>query len=128
MRSLSRDLRERIVRRYGGGKPAEEVAAHFEVSVRSVYRFVKLAREGQSLAPRKVGGSRSLLEREGLHEVIQRLVREDSEATLQVYVERLRQRTGVEMSTPSLCRALQQLGLTRKKRQSSPGSATSLRG
>lgn len=124
MRSLSRDLRERIVRRYEGGRGAEEVAAHFEVSVRSVYRFVKLSREGESLAPRQVGGSRSMLERHGLHDMIRSLVREDAEASVQVYAERLRQRTGVVLSAPSLCRALQQLALTRKKRRSAPKSAT----
>ena len=126
MRGLSEDLRERVVRRYEGGKRAEEVAAHFEVSVRSVYRFVKLSREGKSLAAQKPGGQQSIVEREGLHEVIRGLVEKDSEAELRTYVAQLEQKTGVVMSTPSMCRALQKLGLTRKKRRNNPKSATRL--
>lgn len=126
MRGLSEDLRERIIRRYESGKTAEEVATHFEVSVRSVYRFVKLAREGKSLAAQKPGGKQSVMEREGLQRVIRSLVEEDSEAELGTYVAQLEQKTGVVMSTPSMCRALQKLGLTRKKRRNSPKSATRL--
>lgn len=122
MRGLSEDLRERIVRRYESGKNAEEVAAQFEVSVRSVYRFVKLSREGQSLAAQKPGGKRSIVEREGLQDTIRALVKEDSEASLQTYVESLQKQTGILMSTPSMCRALQKLGLTRKKRRHAPKS------
>lgn len=126
MRGLSEDLRERIVRRYESGENAKEVAAHFEVSVRSVYRFVSLARSGESLAPNPVGGSRSIMERENLSEAIRSLVDEDGEAELRVYVARLEQKIGVVMSTPSMCRALSKLGLTRKKRRNGPRSATRL--
>ena len=118
MRGLSEDLRARIVRRYESGKNAGEVASHFEVSVRSVYRYISLARAGQNLAPRAVGGSRSIMERENLQETLRGLVEADSEASLRVYAERLQAQTGVTMSTPSVCRALQRLGLTRKKRPS----------
>lgn len=124
MRGLSEDLRERIVRRYESGEDAGEVAAHFEVSERSVYRYVKLAREGQSLAPKVVGGSQSMVEREKLHETLRELVKADAEASLQEYVDSLQKQTGVGMSTPSMCRALQKLGLTRKKRRNAPKSVT----
>lgn len=80
MRSLSFDLRERIVKRYESGKDAAEVASHFEVSERSVYRYVKLAREGGGLAAKPVGGSRSIVERAGLEQTLHNLVKEDSEA------------------------------------------------
>ena len=126
MRGLSEDLRKRIVKRYESGKDASEVAAHFEVSERSVYRYVKLVREGRGLGPKPVGGSQSIVEREGLEETLRSLVQEDSEAALRVYVSRLEQKTGVVMSTPSMCRALQKLGLPRKKRQSNPRSAMRL--
>ena len=126
MRGLSEDLRQRIVRRYESGKNASEVAAHFEVSERSVYRYVKLAREGGGLAPKPVGGSQSIVEREGLEATLRSLVKEDSDAPLTVYVARLEQRTSVVMSTPSMCRALQKLGLPRKKRPSSPRNVTRL--
>lgn len=89
MRGLSFDLRERIVKRYESGKDAAEVASHFEVNVRSVYRYVRLAREGRSLEPKPVGGSRSIVEREDLEQTLRNLVREDSEAPLSVYVSRL---------------------------------------
>lgn len=126
MRSLPEDLRERIVKRYESGKDAGEVSGHFEVSERSVYRYVKWAREGGGLAPKPVGGSQSIVEREGLEKTLRSLVKEDSEVSLSVYASRLEQRTGVVISTPRMCRALQRLGLTRKKRPSNPRSAMRL--
>mgnify|MGYP000394656810 CR=1 FL=1 len=124
MRGLSVDLRERIVKRYESGKDAAEVAGHFEVSERSVYRYVGLARAGKSLEPNVPPGRQSVLEREDLAQTLQRLVKEDSEAPLAVYVARLKAQTGIVISTPSMCRALKKLDLTRKKRPNSLKSVT----
>ena len=126
MRGLSKDLRERIVRRYASLKDASEVAAQFEVSERSVYRYVKLEREGESLEPSRPPGQQSIVERKGLAEIVRQLVKEDSEASLKTYCERLEEKTGIVMSPPSMCRALQKLELPRKKRPSNPKSVTRL--
>ena len=126
MRGLSVDLRERIVKRYESGKDAGEVAAHFEVSERSVYRYVGLARAGKSLEPNVPPGRQSVVESKGLVQTLERLVKEDSEAPLAAYTARLKAQTGIVMSTASMCRALQKLGLTRKKRPGNPKSVMRL--
>lgn len=126
MRGLSKDLRERIVKRYEVVKNASAVAEQFSVSERSVYRYVRLARAGKDLAPDQPPGRPSLLAREGLSAVVRQLVKEDPAASLQLYVDQVQDQTGVMLSTSSMCRVLQQLGLTRKKRPGSPKSVTRL--
>lgn len=121
---MSKDLRERIVKRYEVIENARVVAEQFAVSERSVYRYVRLARAGKDLAPDQPPGRPNLLAREGLAAVVRQRVKEDPEASLQVYVEQVQDQTGFVLSTSSMCRALQQLGLTRKKRPGNPKSAT----
>jgi|SRR5687768_17292281 len=45
MKAYSEDLRERVIRAVEVGRPREEVAARFEVSVPTIERWVRLKRE-----------------------------------------------------------------------------------
>jgi transposase len=57
MKPLSLDLRERIVARYkAGGLSQAGIAEQFDVSVRSVAKYLKMDREGVSLAPKAHSG------------------------------------------------------------------------
>lgn len=118
MRGLSVDLRERIIKRYKDVKDAKEVAAYYEVDVSSVYRYVALERKGKSLEAKLPPGRPSFLEQhDGLEAIVRRLVKANPEASLSSYTEAIEQEIGLKISNPSLCRILQKLELTRKKRQ-----------
>ena len=56
MRGYHEDLRGRVVRAVQCGMPHQEASRVFGVSVASVERYVRLAREGRSLAPAKIPG------------------------------------------------------------------------
>ncbi|MFL7905525.1 hypothetical protein ACJ41P_30670 [Azospirillum argentinense] len=49
--------------------------------------------------------------------VLRALVREDNDATLAQYRDRLAARTGIALSPAVVCRTLKRLGLARKKRR-----------
>jgi len=118
MRGLSVDLRERIIKRYKQTKDAKEVASYYDVHLSSVYRYVALDKKGKSLAAKLPPGRPSLLEQHDLEQIIRKLVKEDPEASLSSYSKRLTARTGIKLSNSSICRILQKLELTRKKRPS----------
>ena len=118
MRGISVDLRERIIERYEQGYNAQEVAQHYQVSTSSVYRYVRLAREGKSLEADQPPGRPSILHKAGLEPVIRELVQDYPQASLQEYISRLEQQTNVKLSIASMCRVLQKLDLPRKKRRS----------
>ena len=56
MKPYSEDLRTRIVRAVRGGIPKSSAAWVFGVSLSSVKRYFRIAKQGASLAPRKGGG------------------------------------------------------------------------
>jgi transposase len=113
MRAYSQDLRERIrdtVQRGDGS--LRQIAARFLVSVSFVTRLLQLHRSTGSLEPRPHGGGNpAVLTPEDL-ERLRELVREQPDARL----DELRQRLGASCSLMTLSRALQRLGLPRKKK------------
>jgi transposase len=88
------------------------IARRFRVSERTVWGWLKLAREGRRAAkpagrgPRPLGGEQA---------VLVGLVAERNDATLAEYLDRLAELTGVRRSPSALCRALRRLGSPRKK-------------
>ena len=56
MKSYSEDLREKIVVAVERGMPKSEAARTFDVSLSSVKRYVRMASNGESLAPKKRPG------------------------------------------------------------------------
>jgi hypothetical protein len=58
----------------------------------------------------------------GARATLAELVAEKNDATLAEYADRLAERTGTRRSPSAICRALQALGLVRKKRRSGPPS------
>jgi transposase len=121
MEAYSLDLRLRVLAAVDEGEHSRmELAALFRVSTAWIRRLVQRRRETGSIAP--------LPRRYGPHpkldaEQRQRLagfVRADADATLSELQKRLR----ANVSDSTICRALQQLGLTRKKSLSGPVSRT----
>ena len=127
-RAYSADLRERVLvaweRRDG---TQAEIARRFSLALSTVENWLRQARvDGRRTAKPRAGGVPPRLDAEALA-VLRALVLEDNAATLQEYADRLAARTGVRVSSPVLCRALQRLGLPRKKRHSARASRTAPR-
>ena len=122
-RAYSLDLRERAV---AAAREEDltraEVAQRFGIGEATLYNWLRRWQAEGSLVPRRHGGGR----RPSLDEVGKRqlkiLVEEQNDRTLEEYRALLAEKTGVEMSTSALDRALKKLTLPRKKRRFAPTS------
>jgi transposase len=114
MRAYSLDLRSKIVEAIKRVVPKAEAARTFGVGISSVKRYVKMAEESLSLAPKKAPGKRKKLGEQGM-----RLLEEDLEsrpaAKLKERVEFLFWVLAVRVSEATVCRMIRCLGYTRKK-------------
>ena len=110
MRAYSLDLRERVLADCDAGLSNEAVAQKYRVSAAWIRRLKQRRRETGSVAPRirRVPPPRLLAHTDRL----QLLVAQRPDATL----EELRAALDVATSLPTLCRALQRLRLTVKKK------------
>jgi transposase len=114
MKAYSEDLRERVIRAVEAGRPREEVAARFEVSVPTIERWVRLKRETGGLARRPVPGSVAV-KTTGLQAVLPERLAGHADATLADHCSWWREASGWHVSTATMSRALTRLGWTRKK-------------
>lgn len=109
------ELRRRVVDFVEEGHSHRSTAAHFRVSVRFVNDMVKLKRETGSLAPKRQGnpGRGKLAD---VQPWVRAYVLREKDPTLNELVVALREHHGIEVERSSVCRLLQRLGLTYKKR------------
>lgn len=118
MRAYSQDLRERVVAAAVSGKyTQEEVAARFEVGLTFIKKMVRLYRNQESLAPRRVGGGPQPRLGDREHDVIREVVAKTPDITLEALQQILIERLGNHASVPTIWRAVKRLGLRRKKRR-----------
>jgi transposase len=119
MKAYSTDLREKIALAYEHHDyTLDEVAELFDVGRRTVARFVQMRRAGLSLAPRPhAGGYPSALTARTLSTLREKVV-ETPDATLSELAGYLKTKSRVQVHLSTVCRALQRLGLPRKKRRS----------
>ena len=121
MRTLSLDLRERILSAYDnheGTRP--EVAHRFRVSLGMVKKLLQQRRRTGDIAPRhRFCGRKPMIV--GAHQNQMRaLLAKKSDLTL----KELRAATGLECSLQAINVGLAKMGLTYKKRHSAPASKT----
>jgi transposase len=115
MQSYSMDLRERVIAACDRGEETrEQVAKRFCVSTGWVYRLLARRRDTGSVAPKPHGGGRPSAFRGETAERLRKAVEDCPDATL----EELRQATGAACGTSAVFRALNRLGLPRKKSRS----------
>ena len=116
-RPCSVDLRERVVEAYEAGEGGyEALGQRFRVAPSAIHRWVRQSRREGHCHPKVYRhGFRSVLDEED-GAVLRRLVEDQNDATLAEYAERFHARTGCAVSPSGVCRALQRLGLTRKKK------------
>ena len=121
MAAYSLDLRTRIVEaveRQTGSK--RQLAAVFGVHESFIYKLVRQKRERGDIAPLPHGGGASAKLSAELRTRLAALVGATPDATLDELREHLEKKTRVGVSRSTICRGLQALGLTRKKRPSAP--------
>jgi transposase len=118
MKALSMDLRERVAKAKGPGS-SYEVAARFAVCdswVRKIW--IRMTATG-SVAPLPRGGNRARkVDQEG-EVLIRRWVGEQPDLTIDEIRARYLVERHVAVSEPAMRRAVNRLGLSRKKRRSS---------
>jgi|SRR5215212_4793334 len=115
MDAYSEDLRLKIVEALQQRRMNKSEAARaFSVSLSSVKRYAKAAREGRSLSPGKAPGKRPKLD-EKSRRLLEANVEERPFAKLADRREYLRRVAGVSVSESTLSRAIRRMGFGRKK-------------
>jgi transposase len=123
MKAYSEDLRRKVVEALERGLNKSETARLFGVSLSSVKRFARMAREGRSLKPGKARGKRPKVG-ENARRLLEADLKERPAATLPQRREFLRRVAGVSVSDSSVSRMLKRLGWSRKKDRWVRASAT----
>lgn len=114
MRAYSLDLRERIIAAVEAGQTVAEVAMRFAVSPRTVRRYRQQWRAQGAVSARTSPGRPPRIPPDQ-HALLTALVLATPDATLSDYCQQWAAASGVNVSTATMCRTLQQLALTRKK-------------
>ena len=116
MTAYPKELRERVVAAAEQGEyTIAEIASTFSVGVTFVKKMLKLHREGEDLAPRHGGGPVRLLGEKELP-LLRNEIKKHADATLEELRKMLAGKAQVTASLPTICRALHQLNLPRKKK------------
>ena len=121
MKAYSTDLREKIALAYEHNDyTLDEVAELFDVGRRTVARLVQKHRAGLSLAPQPHAGSYPpVLTAQALSTLRDKVI-ETPDATLFELASYLKTKAHIDVHLSTVCRALQRLGLPRKKRHLRP--------
>lgn len=117
MKPYSTDLRLKIIKaKHKRNESIGQLADRFGVSYSFVHRLLKCYEATISVKPKPHGGGKPPLLNSQQIEILSQLVEEDNDATIKQLSVRLTEKTGIKVSIPTLCRLLQRLELTRKKK------------
>ena len=126
--AYSLDLRKRIVEAVErGARTKREIAKLFDVHESFIYKLRRQQRDRGDLAPLPHGGGATPKLTESDLLTLTDLVAETPDATLAELRQQMKQRAGVEVSPSTICRGLQALELTIKKRPGAPPKPTRLK-
>ena len=121
MRTLSLDLRERILASYDHEEGnREEIADRYRVSLGMVKKLLQQRRRTGEIGSRHHRSGRKPMILEAHHRQMRVLLSHKPDLTL----KELRQAVALECSLPAIHYALETMGLTYKKRRSGPASKT----
>ena len=113
----SQDLRERVIAAYQAGESTmREVAERFSVSCTWVNELVQRQKKTGSVAAKPYGGGAALKLTCEHYPILEEIIKAQNDATLAEISQRLVEKTGVKVSQSTICRALQKMKLTRKKK------------
>jgi transposase len=128
MKPYSRDFRRKILETKQKTQDSnQQIAVRFQVSYSFVRRLLKRYESTGSVEPNPHGGGKALKLNSQQIDVVTQLVEEDNDATLQQLCDRTEEKTGLKVSVPTMCRLLQRLELTRKKKTLHASEADTLR-
>jgi transposase len=113
MRAYSEDLRKKIVAAIERGMPKAQAARLFDVSLSSVKRYSRTARQGGSLEPRKSPG-RPRKADEKATVLLEKDVEERPAATIGQRRRFLEHLTGTTLSDSTVRRLMKRLGFSQK--------------
>ena len=121
MRTISLDLRERILAAYDQKEGTrEEIAHRFKVSLGMVKKLLQRRRQGGGIGPRyhRCGLKPGKVAAQG--QTFRQLLSRKPDMTL----EELRRATALDCTLPAIHYVLEKMGLTYKKRRSVPANKT----
>jgi transposase len=122
-RPYSTDLRGRVLRACARGEGTRaQIARRFWIGESTVYHWLRQEREDDRRRPKPHAGGRSRVINAKGDGVLRDLVAADSDGTLAEYAAAFEARTGHRVSRPMVCKALNRLGLRRKKRRFGPAN------
>ena len=116
MAPYSLDLRKKIVSTYEAGNTSiRKVAKQFQVATRTVQLLLNQYRATGDISPKALGSKRQS-PLEAHQKTILEIVSEYPDWTLWQYCEEVAEKTGVSVTTGSMCRFLQRHNITLKKK------------
>lgn len=121
MKGYHTDLRKRIVDAYRNAEGSvRELAVRFKVAPRTVQNYLNLMRDTGSVEPRPHGGGSVPKLNDATVREVRAVVEEKNDRTLAEIARELDRRCRVRVGITTVWRALDRLGITRKKRRSAP--------
>jgi transposase len=117
-------VREAVLQARDEGLSYAETADLWGIGYASVNRILRLERETKSIEPRPRGGGNVSPIHGPIADLLVKLVGEMPDATVAELTAVLADRAEITTSRSGVQRALLRLGFSRKKRHSSPASAT----
>lgn len=115
-RPLPVDQRIKIVNAYEQGLGTlKEIAKIFDITTRSVLRYVKLHRETGDLSPQPLPGRPPIMNEENLA-ILKKIVLNNIDDTLEQYKAKFYKQTGIDVTVATICNACIALDLRRKKK------------
>ncbi len=124
MKAYSEDLRQKIVDAVRRGMPKAQAARTFGVGISTVKRYSTKAQRGEPLEPGKAPGKRPKMDERG-RKLLEEDLKERPFVTLRERCDYVEAISGVSVSRSTMCRAIDQIGSTRKKGDEAPRSETS---
>ena len=119
MRAYSLDFRQKIVDTYNNTPISQrQLAKKFNVSLSVITRLLKQWRETGNLEPKPLPGRPRKLNAEN-EAILLDILKENNDWTLEEYQKELKVRTGIEISTTTICRIFKNLGYPLKKNNAS---------
>ena len=122
-RTLSQDLRDRVVAAIDGGMSCRAAAAHFDVNISSAFRWRRLALQHGRAVAKPRGGDRHSGRIEAHGDFIKELLAEQGDITL-VEIQAQLTKRGAPVGIGTVHRFFARHGITRKKRPGTRSSRT----
>jgi transposase len=115
-RSLSKELREKIVGAYDRGMGTiKEVAELFDITSRTVAKYLQIQRETGDLTPGRSPGRNPILTEKNL-DIIKEIISLNKDGTLQDFRDEFLKKTGEYVAISTMQNACKKLNIRRKKR------------